>query len=44
MNKKKEKVEKKPEVKKVETKKISSFTKKKRVKKNLFRRMDVWKT
>ena len=35
MNKKNEKVEKKVEVKKVETKKTSSFKKKKKVKKNI---------
>ena len=35
MNKKNEKVEKKSEVKKVETKKVSTFNKKKKVKKNI---------
>ena len=35
MNKKKEKTEKKDELKKVETKKLSSFKKKKKVKKNI---------
>ena len=35
MNKKKDKVEKKVEVKKVEEKKVSSFKKKKKVKKNI---------
>ena len=35
MNKKNEKVEKKSEVKKVEIKKVSSFNKKKKVKKNI---------
>ena len=35
MNKKNEKVENKTEVKKVETKKVSSFKKKKKIKKNI---------
>ena len=35
MDKKKEKIEKKTEVKKVETKKVSSFKKKKKIKKNI---------
>ena len=35
MDKKKDKIEKKTEVKKVETKKVSSFKKKKKIKKNI---------